>query len=128
MNTFEPSTPYNHVFTLAFSMYSGTEDGTDISGAQIRHELQRRLRELSEDNELANAVYPPVETQYRDPNGELHTLKEMPIYSNSELDAALAVRDWMRDRTTQGARKTNATRFGISRQTQERTTSSSATT
>lgn len=108
MSTSHTPKPYNHVFTLAFSIDSDTEDGTDISGAQIRDELQRRLRELSENDELANAVYPPEETQYRDPDGELHTLKEMPIYSNSELDAALAVRDWMRDRTTQGAPKTNA--------------------
>jgi len=108
MSTSHTTKPYNHVFTLAFSIDSNTEDGSDVPGAEIRTALEARLTELAEDHELANAVYPPEETQYRDPDGNLHTLKDMPLYSDTEMETALAVRDWMRDRSTQGAPKTNA--------------------
>lgn len=89
---------YNHVFTLAFSMDSATEDGSDITGASFRHALRQRIQDLSDDDELCNAVGTPEETERRSPDGNVTTIKHMPVYSHLEMEAALcvweAINDW----------------------------------
>jgi hypothetical protein len=91
-----PDTPnsYDHAFTLAFSMPSATEDGTDISGAQFRAALHRRIADLPDD-ELANAVSPPLDTIRNHADGTLTHTHSVPLYSHLEMEAALCVWEFM---------------------------------
>lgn len=86
---------YNHVFTLAFSMNSSTEDGSDISGAAFRRALEQRLAELTDDDEIGNAVFPPEETTCTDADGNTRHIRSMPIHSHLEMEAALCVWEFM---------------------------------
>lgn len=86
---------YNHVFTLAFSMDSSTDDGSDISGAAFRRALQRRIDDLADDDELANAVGTPDDTTHTDADGVTNHIRHMPLYSNLEMEAALCVWEFM---------------------------------
>lgn len=83
---------YDHVFTLGFSMESTTSDGSDISGAAFRRALQRRIDDLPDD-ELANAVVPPLDTN--DASAPTSEADNRPRYSHLEVEAALCVWEFL---------------------------------
>lgn len=52
---------YNHAFTIAFECHSNAERGDDVTGAQLRNALLRRLRRIS-DEEMIEACGLPYDT------------------------------------------------------------------
>lgn len=95
MGTPDTAHTYSHVFTLAFSLNSSAEDARDIPDHAYRAALKRRLKELSNDEELANAVFPPDETELRDPDGTVTTIKHMPMYTVLDVEAAQCVWEYL---------------------------------
>jgi hypothetical protein len=47
-------TRFNHMYDMAFSLESGTEDGSDVTPAMLRAALERRIKALT-DAELFEA-------------------------------------------------------------------------
>lgn len=52
---------YNHQLWLAFSVESNRRDGEDLTPAQIRAAIARRLHDLVDD-EVKEATLPPGDT------------------------------------------------------------------
>jgi hypothetical protein len=52
---------YNHAFSIAFELYSNHEWGDDITPAELRSAIQRRLDNLP-DEKLIEAVGEPFDT------------------------------------------------------------------
>ncbi len=52
---------YSHAFDIAFYIETPERDGCNISGAQLRAAILRRLQRLS-DHELEEAVGAPYDT------------------------------------------------------------------
>lgn len=74
---------YNHVCTIAFSVISDTEDGSDITPAMLREELLRRVSDLPED-EWLEACLPIWDTFEFDPSTE-GPRGDKPVVSLGEL-------------------------------------------
>lgn len=58
---------YNHAMTIAFALEHSTHPtGEDITGAQLRVALQKRL-DQTPDDELEEACLPPYDTYEEEP-------------------------------------------------------------
>ena len=53
---------YNHAFTVAFSLESDTQDGSDITPAMCRAALEARMNELDKHGEWDEAIGPSFDT------------------------------------------------------------------
>ena len=56
---------YNHAMTLAFEVVSERKDGEDLTPAQIRAAIQKRLDEMP-DEEMKEACLPPYDSYETD--------------------------------------------------------------
>lgn len=75
---------YNHAFTMAFSVSgSETKDGSDITKEQYIEALQQRIKDLSDEDQIQEAIGAPFDTYEEFP--EFHEEEE----SQAELESPL---------------------------------------
>lgn len=60
-------TRYNHAFDVAFSLESNDPDGLDVTRTQLIEAMLRRIADLSESDELFEAIGAPFDTHEVDP-------------------------------------------------------------
>lgn len=53
---------FNHAFALAFEVESDREDAADVTPFMFEQAVQRRMQQLTADNEWTEAVGDPFDT------------------------------------------------------------------